>query len=144
MIGEATLETASYNHIPDELKSLRQWVCYRIEERDGKPTKIPYRTDRAGRGNAKSNDPSTWHTFDEVMEAVAKPKNRFDGIGFILSESDPYVFIDLDHVVENGELEPWARELIERVDSYTEYSQSGSGIHIIARAKKPGPRCRTH
>lgn len=130
--------------IPDELKTLRQWVCYRIEERDGKPTKIPYRTDRVGRGNAKSNDPSTWHTFDEVVEALAKPKNRFDGIGFILSESDPYVFIDLDHVVDDGEIEPWAREVIARVDSYTEFSQSGTGIHIIARAKKPGPRCRTH
>jgi len=132
------------NNIPQELKDLRQWVCYRIEERDGKPTKIPYRTDRAGRGNAKSNDPSTWHTFDEVVVAAAKPINKFDGIGFVLSESDPYVFIDLDHVVDDGELAPWAREMIERVDSYTEFSQSGSGIHIIARAKKPGPRCRTH
>ena len=132
------------NNIPAELKDLRQWVCYRIEERHGKPTKIPYRTDRAGRGNAKSNDPSTWHTFDDVVEAAAKPINKFDGIGFVLSKSDPYVFIDLDHVVADGELEPWAREVIERVDSYTEFSQSGTGIHIIARAKKPGPRCRTH
>ncbi|MHB9038899.1 MAG: phage/plasmid primase, P4 family [Armatimonadota bacterium] len=132
------------NNIPDELKALRQWVCYRIEKRDGKPTKIPYRTDRVGRGNAKSNDPSTWHTFDEVVEAAAKPKNRFDGIGFALTETDPYVFIDLDHVVDNDEIEPWARDMIARVDSYTEFSQSGMGIHIIARAKKPGPRCRTH
>ena len=143
-MNESTLETTLWDGIPQELKDLRQWVCYRIEERHGKPTKIPYRTDRAGRGNAKSNDPSTWHTFDEVVEAAAKPINKFDGIGFVLSESDPYVFIDLDHVVADGEIEPWAREAIERVDSYTEYSQSGTGIHIIARAKKPGPRCRTH
>ncbi|MCX6343466.1 MAG: phage/plasmid primase, P4 family [Armatimonadetes bacterium] len=132
------------NNIPQELKDLRQWVCYRIEERNGKPTKIPYRTDKAGRGNAKSNDPSTWHTFDDVVAAVDKPVNKFDGIGFVLSESDPYVFIDLDHVVNDGEIEPWAQEMIKRVDSYTELSQSGSGIHIIARANKPGPRCRTH
>lgn len=130
--------------IPQEMKTLRQWVCYRIEERDGKPTKIPYRTDRAGRGNARTNDPSTWHTFDEVMEAAAKPINRFDGVGFVLAKSDPYVFVDLDHVITDGELEAWAREVIGRMDSYTEFSQSGTGIHIIARATKPGPRCRTH
>ena len=132
------------NNIPEEMKALRQWVCYRVQERNGVPTKIPYRTDKVGRGNAKTNDPATWHTFDEVVEAAAKPKNRFDGIGFVLSESDPYVFIDLDHVVADGEIEPWAREIIERVGTYTELSQSGTGIHIIARAKKPGPRCRTH
>ena len=40
------------NNIPEELKALRQWVCYRIEERNGAPTKIPYRTDKVGRGNA--------------------------------------------------------------------------------------------
>ena len=130
--------------IPEELKTLRQWVCYRIEERDGKPTKIPYRTDRAGRGNARTNDSSTWHTFDEVVEAAARPINKFEGVGFVLAKSDPYVFIDLDHVIFDGELEPWACELIERLDSYTEFSQSGTGIHIIARAAKPGPRCRTH
>ena len=132
------------NNIPQELKELKQWVCYRIEERNGKPTKIPYRTDKAGRGNAKSNDPSTWHTFEDVVESANKPINKFDGIGFIVSASDPYVFIDLDHVVVDGVLEPWAQELINHVDSYTEYSQSRSGIHIIARAKKPGPRCRIH
>lgn len=130
--------------IPEELRSLRQWVCYRVEERNGVPTKIPYRIDKVGRGNAKTNDPATWHTFDEVVEAASKPANRFDGIGFVLSESDPYVFVDLDHVVADGEIEQWALEMIGRIGSYTEFSRSGNGIHIIARAKKPGPRCRTH
>ncbi len=133
---------SNMNCIPQELKELRQWVCYRIEERDGNPTKVPYRTDMVGRGHARPNDPSTWHTFDEVVDALSRPKNRFDGIGFVISKDDPYVFIDLDHVIKDGEIEPWAQEMIERVGSYTEYSRSGSGIHIIARAKKPGSRCR--
>lgn len=135
---------ARFANIPQELKARRQWVCYRIEERDGKKTKIPYRTDKVGRGKARSNDPATWHTFEEVLDAVGKPKNRFDGIGFVLSESDQYTFIDLDNVVNDGTVEEWAREIVDKVDSYTEFSQSGTGIHIIARAKKPGPRCRTH
>lgn len=60
------------------------------------------------------------------------------------SSSSFVTFIDLDHVVNDGEIEPWAQETINKVGSYTEFSQSGTGIHIIARAKKPGPRCRTH
>ena len=127
-----------YANIPQELRDRRQWVCYRIEERDSKPTKIPYRTDRAGGGRARTNDPATWHTFDEVVEAAGRAKSRFHGIGFVLSGDDPYVFIDLDHVVDGGEIEGWASEIIENVGSYTEFSQSGTGIHILARAKKPG------
>jgi len=135
---------ARYANIPQELKARRQWVCYRIEERDGKKTKIPYRTDKVVRRKARTNDPATWHTFDEVLEAVGEPRNRFDGIGFMLSDADPYVFIDLDHIVDGGVIEKWAREIIDTVGSYTEFSQSGTGIHVIARAEKPGPRCRTH
>lgn len=137
------ISEARYANIPQELKERCQWVCYRIEEREGKRTKIPYRTDKVGRGRAKSNDPATWHTFEEVVEAVGNPKNRFDGIGFMLSENDPYVFIDFDHVVCDGEIEEWPRDIVNKIGSYTEFSQSGTGIHIIAHAKKPGPRCRT-
>lgn len=138
------MNSAKFANIPQELKARRQWVCYRIEFRDGRKTKIPYRTDKAGGGRARSNDSTTWHSFEEVVSALAKPKNRFDGIGFILSESDPYTFIDLDHVVSGGAVEEWAQEIVDKVKSYTEFSQSGAGIHIFARARKPGPRCRTH
>jgi putative DNA primase/helicase len=66
-----------------------------------------------------------------------------DGIGFVSTRDDPYVFIDLDHVVDDsGIIEPWAQDLVAEMDTYAERSQSGKGIHIIARGKKPGPRCR--
>lgn len=130
-----------YKNIPRELKERRQWVCYRIEKRKGKPIKMPYRAD--GRTPAKSNDLATWHTFEEVLEAAGKPQNRFDGIGYVLSEADPYVFIDLDHVINDGVTEDWAQDIVEKADSYAEFSRSGTGIHIIVRAKKPGDRCRT-
>ncbi|MBP6965074.1 MAG: hypothetical protein KBC96_11775 [Armatimonadetes bacterium] len=130
-----------YASIPEELKARPQWVCYRIEQRNGKPTKVPY---QAGRRRAKSNDPSTWHSFPDVVEAAGKRGNRFDGVGFMLSEADPYVFIDLDHVVSDGVIEDWGEKLIAKADSYSEFSRSGSGIHIMVRARKPGGRCRTH
>ncbi len=135
---------ANYGNIPQELKELRQWVCYRTENRHGKPTKVPYQAGRMAGIRAKCNDPATWYAFDQAVEAAGQPKNKLDGIGFVLSDSDPYVFMDLDHVVSDDGTEVWAEEMIQAMGSYTEFSQSGTGIHIIARATKPGGRCRTN
>lgn len=129
-----------FGGIPDELKALRQWVCYRIEERDGEPTKVPYNPN--GRAHARSNDAKTWSTFEAAVKMYRNPAGRFDGIGFMLSADDPFVFLDFDDVISDGTLEPWARDMVERLDSFTEYSRSGSGLHVIVRAKKPGERCR--
>jgi primase-polymerase (primpol)-like protein len=67
----------------------------------------------------------------------------FLGIGFVFTESDPYCGIDLDDVIdENGVIDPEAHAIIDKMDSYTEVSQSGRGIHIIVRGKKPNSQCR--
>lgn len=34
---------------PEELKSLPQWVVWKLETRDGKPTKVPRRRDAGHR-----------------------------------------------------------------------------------------------
>lgn len=129
-----------YDNIPEELKDLRQWVCYRIETNsEGKPTKIPINWN--GGARAATDNPATWGTFDQCLSIV----RRYHGVGFIVSADDPYTVIDLDHCVDaSGNIEPWAKKIIQHIDSYTEFSQSGKGIHIIVRASKPGTRCRTH
>ncbi len=132
-----------YASIPQELKELRQWVCYRIEVRDGEKTKMPYSRDHGGRMRAKTNDSTTWLSYDDAVQMASMPLSGLDGIGFVVSANDPYVFIDLDHVVDDGVIEGWAQAIVDNVGSYTEFSQSGTGIHIVARAKKPGPRCKT-
>ncbi len=133
----------NYSAIPMELKERRQWVCIRVEERDGRMTKIPCTAESRGRRSASSTDPTTWSTFDEVVEAVARPGSGVDGIAFVLCEEDPYIFVDLDHVVEGEQVQPWAQKIIDRFASYTEFSLSRTGIHIIARGRKPGSRCRS-
>lgn len=130
----------SYAVIPQELKERCQWVCISIADRNGHPTKIPWSIIDSKVRMAKTNTPATWMSFDEAIKLMEN--GRYPGLGFILSKSDPYVFIDLDHVVDNSGIEDWARDMIDVIGSYTELSQSGTGIHIIARARKPGPRCR--
>ena len=71
--------------------------------------------------------------------------NGFDGIGFVFSDHDDYAGLDFDNCVDpiTGEIidpqvERWARDL----DSYTEYSQSLSGLHVIVKGHIPGPHKR--
>ena len=40
--------------------------------------------------------------------------------------------IDFDNVIhEDGTLEPFAEEIVGIMDNYTEYSPSGTGLHIL-------------
>lgn len=124
----------NYHNIPDELKSLRQWVCWKWGERDGKPTKIPVNFN--GGRPADTTKPETWGKFVHC-ERVAEDYN---GLGFVFTADTPYLGIDLDHCIdEDGQIEPWARKLINRFDTYTEFSQSGRGIHLIAKGTLPAP-----
>jgi hypothetical protein len=60
--------------VPAVLKALRQWVAWSKEQRDGKPTKIPYQVD--GR-KAQSNNPQTWTGYQTVCDH----RDHFSGIG---------------------------------------------------------------
>jgi len=119
--------------IPEELKPRPQWVGWRLEERDGDVTKVPY-TPRTG-CKASTTDLMTWRTFEEAMAGL----EQFDGVGFVFCSGDPYVGIDLDNCVdpETSRIQPWALQIIEGLNSYTEFSPSGKGIHIIVKSKIP-------
>ena len=121
------------------IRDLRQWVCWRSEEREGKLTKIPYSPLTGGK--ASSTNPGTWAGYSE---AVAAYKERgYDGIGFVFTKEDEFVGVDLDHCRnEKGDLEDWAQEIVDELDSYTEVSPSGTGVHILLRATLPDGRNR--
>src|SRR5258708_9900077 len=113
-----------------DLKAQPVWVCFKIEERDGKTTKPPF-SPLTGRG-AKQNDSTTWATYEQAKAAFER--GGYDGIGFqFCPEMLPITGIDLDHCVdpETGQIDTWAREIIESLASYTEYSPSKTGVHIL-------------
>ena len=109
-------------NIPNELKKVNQWVCWQGE------AKIP--KNPANGQNAKSNDKKTWGTFEQAVKAC--DTFGFDGLGFMFSK--PYFGIDLDHCLDNLD---FVDEFVETLQSYTEISRSGSGIHIICKGKLP-------
>ena len=47
-------------------------------------------------------------------------EGRFDGIGFVFTEHDDIVGIDIDRCISDGKFETLAYRLMERFDSYTE------------------------
>src|SRR4051794_27035598 len=107
-IGIIPAEGIDVNGIAQELRERRQWVCWRYEPgAKGKPSKVPVNT-RSGT-NASVTDPATWSSCEQAIAA----SHRYDGIGIVLTEQDPYVGVDLDGCIDsNGTLAPWAERIV--------------------------------
>jgi primase-polymerase (primpol)-like protein len=131
-------QTKLLQNIPEEMRRRPQWVVWKLEQRDGKPTKIPYIA--GGVGRASSTDSLTWRTFEEAAQALET--GRYSGVGFVFSSGDPYCGIDLDKCrdPETGEIEAWAEKIVEAFGGYAEVSQSGTGVHIIVHGKGPNKK----
>lgn len=129
-----------FEKIPQEKKDRPQWVVWKWEERDGKPTKPPYDPKTGKR--ASHNDPSTWGTFEDAIKALDR---GFDGIGFVFTEKDPFCGIDLDKCRNptSGQIATWALKIIEDFDSYTEPSPSKTGLKIFIKGRLPGGGIKT-
>lgn len=138
----------SFHDIPHEMRSYAQWVCWRYEETsNGKPTKIPYCPQSGKLANV--NDPQTFGTFEQALAA----SHFYNGIGFVLTENDPYAFIDLDnpHALNLDGTPKFqnAQELLDRqikiyteFNSFSERSPSGTGLHVIVKGSVPAGRRR--
>lgn len=116
-----------YSKIPNELKKEKNWVCWTVD-------KLP-KNPHTGQ-NAQSNNPSTWGTFEEALNAC--DKYNFDGVGFVF-DGKKYFGVDLDKCLDDDDL---VTEFVETLGSYTEYSKSNLGIHIICKGKLPDGRRR--
>lgn len=90
---------------------------------------------------ANSTDPSTWGTFEQAVSVIGRKcivgngDGTVEGIGFVFSP--PYCGIDIDHCIdsETGEINSKALDIVAEMNSYTERSPSGTGIHIIYKGE---------
>lgn len=114
-------------NVPNELKQMKNWVGFMLKPNGARMDKIPMNVLTGF--PAKTNDPNTWTNFET---ALAKAKERkYSGVGFVFEP--PYVGIDLDHCVKDGQIAPYALGILKALNSYSEYSPSGTGIHIICK-----------
>lgn len=82
-------------------------------------------------GHEDKNIPAEWATFEEAVKVV----DNYDGIGFRFNNNG-IVGVDIDTCInlETGEITDEALHIINKLDSYTEYSPSGYGVHIYIKS----------
>lgn len=108
----------NFDAMPAELQAVPRWVLW-------KDAKVPYNA-LAVNSKASSTNPDTWASFGQVQTAYHE--GGYSGVGFVLN-GDGIVGIDLDDCVEDGEPEPLAMGLMDRVGcKYIEISPSGTGL----------------
>jgi putative DNA primase/helicase len=113
-------------NLPKDIKENGRFCLWRYEKQQGRQTKVPYQI--SGQ-RASSRNIQHFTSFEEVIKAVP----RYDGIG--MGVFSPFAAVDIDDCVKDGELSGLAEDVIHTLDSYTEYSPSGKGVHIIVKVK---------
>lgn len=123
-----------YTNIPEELRELPQFIMWKYVWREGEScwAKVPYTT---GKRLASTTNPDTWSTFEDCTATVAD--DYYDGIGFVFTKDDPYIGVDIDECVTGSKVNEKANELVDKLQSYTEFSPSKSGVHIICKGSIP-------
>lgn len=115
-----------YDKLPSELKENALFCLWKYEERNGKIQKVPYQVNgtRANHTNRK--------TFSDYQSVVTN-LSGYDGIA--VGTFDSICNIDIDDCVFGGKLTELAQHIVAAVDSYAEFSPSGTGIHITCYVK---------
>lgn len=127
-------------HIPVTLKAYSKhwapWVAIWNIER-GKFDKIP-RSAKAPSFGVSTR--KAWWPFDEAVEGFKGLSLAYlGGVGFNMTHVRDLVGIDLDRcVASDGTIDKWAREIVDRADSYAERSPSGNGLRIFLTGTVPG------
>ncbi len=113
-------------NFPEKLKEKDNWIVHL--------DKIPYIP--GTNQKASVTDSKTWKSYQEALTSYNRNKCIGVGLGFVFSPFDNFIGIDLDHCVKDGLIEKWAEEIIYNINSYTEFSFSGTGFHIILESGK--------
>lgn len=104
----------------EELKQKKQWINWKYDETKGK---VPYNYIGYPTGVIEKYSKS-WCDYETAKKA--KEKFNFSGIGIVLFNG--LCGIDIDHrSMDDYEVQ----NIINLMDTYTEFSPSGEGIHLL-------------
>lgn len=114
--------------IPEKLRKTDNWICWTTQERGGKGIKVPV---------------APWNTSETYPVSATEKKNHADfrtakkwgnmlrlGVGFVFTEDNKIIGIDLDDCIEDDEMTNKVKDIVQQVNSFTEISPSGKGLHI--------------
>ena len=124
-----------FENIPMELKRIPRWVLWKFveigDENTKRWSKLPT---QANNQPASSTNPSTWADFLSVQAAYEATPDRFDGVGFVFSDEDNLIGVDLDDCYDETFTNAALQQLAHNIDGYMEISPSGTGVKIFTRS----------
>ena len=127
-----------FDAIPMELKKTPRWVLWRLVEVGDEGNKRWSKMPLQGTGQpASSTNPKTWTDFLTVQDAYQNNPGRFDGVGFVFSDEDNLIGVDLDDCYDatSGAFNNAAlQHIATQIDGYMEISPSGTGVKIFTRS----------
>jgi hypothetical protein len=120
--------------IPAELRPLKRWVTWKAvwDDKKTKFTKPPLSPLTGLKIGATEEYAAEFVDFDTAVASAFE--HDADGVGFVFLEGDPYLGLDFDDSIANGEMIPQAEMWLKWFPTYTEISPSGTGFHAICRA----------
>ena len=128
-----------WENIPHELASRQQWLLWKFESKPGqtKPGKIPYYVQGGRRTGGQGDDRDRQRLATLAVAQRAFARGGWSGIGFAFLPGDGLIGIDIDGAIDpaSGEVSKRCAAIIGACLSYTEYSPSGKGVHIIVQGE---------
>jgi putative DNA primase/helicase len=122
--------------IAEVLRARARWVLWKNEEVNGKITKVPYIAHQDKTNKADVTNGANWSSYDRAIDCL-NSRNDMNGLGYCLLEDDNKAFFDFDHCLVDGKVDPEVDAIVRELESYTEISQSGKGLHVVVGT--PGP-----
>lgn len=133
--------------LPDSFKALssfHQFIVYKLDpsvKRNGKLDKLPidFKTGKI----IDAHDPSAW-TDHATAIVTAKKLGNFYGVGFVLTNDDPFFFLDIDDCLQlDNQWSSLAQKLCHIFNGAAiEVSSSKKGLHILGCGKVPAHSCK--
>jgi putative DNA primase/helicase len=139
MTARPTCLPVQFDNIPIELKKTPRWVLWRLlekgDENNTSWAKVPSQTNGLP---ASSTNPEHWTDFISVQDAYQSNPTKFAGIGFVFTQEDNLVGVDLDDCYDQhiGFTNAAMQQIANSIEGYMEISPSGTGVKIFTRAEQ--------
>lgn len=123
---------------PVELLTRQQWLIWKFVQKPGqkKPSKMPYYASGCVRTGQQGGEDDRRELVDYNTAVAAAMEQQADGLGFAFLPGDGLIGIDIDAAL-GEDVEPRRKQralnIIKACNSYTEFSPSGQGVHIIVK-----------
>ena len=112
----------------ETIKPDQRWLNWNLV----KGRKLPV---YAGGTKRTKDNYDTEFTTDSLLVDFDTAHSTGAKLGFVTGQG--VICIDIDNAITDGLIHPVAQEVIDTCNSYTEYSPSGNGFHIICKGKLP-------